>query len=118
MNTEIHRKEAAANLYIQASSAHPESLKIGMIKGEVIRYVSLCSQEKGFDKAWNRFAKALRGRRHTAKQLEKAREGLVYRAKPSLIKKRLHKAAAKKTDKNRCPGVPIVVPYKPGEHQW
>jgi len=43
-----------------------------MIKGEVIRYVSLCSQEKGFDKAWNRFAETLRERGYTAKQLEEA----------------------------------------------
>ena len=69
----MYRKEAAGDLYIQASSAHPESLKIGMIKGEVISYISLCSQEKGFDKAWNRFAKASRERGCTAKQLEKAK---------------------------------------------
>jgi len=52
------------------------------------------------------------------KQLEKAREGLDYGSRPSLIKKRLDKAAVKETEKNRCPGVPIVVPYKPGQHQW
>jgi len=78
MNTKIYRKEAAADLYIQASSAHPESLKIGLIKGEVIRYISLCLQEKGFNKAWNRFAKALRERGYTAQQLGKASEGLDY----------------------------------------
>lgn len=43
VETGIYRKEAAANLYIQASSAHPESPKLGFIKGEIIRYVSLCS---------------------------------------------------------------------------
>jgi len=118
MSTEIYRKEAAVDLYIQASSAHPESLKIVMIKGEVIRYISLCSQEKGFDEAWNRFAEALRERGYTAKQSEKAREGLDYGSRPSLIKKRLDKAAAKETEKNTCPGVPIVVPYKLGQHQW
>ena len=51
MSTEIYRREAAADLCIQASSVHPESLKIGMIKGEVIRYISMCSREKEFDKA-------------------------------------------------------------------
>jgi len=71
MSTEICTKEAAADLYIQASSAHPESLKIGMNKEEVIRYISLCSREKEFEKAWNRFAKALNGREYTAKQLKK-----------------------------------------------
>jgi len=99
-------------LYIQASSAHPESLKIGLIKGELIRYISL------FNKAWNRFAKALRGRGYTAQQLGKAREGLDYKLRLSLIKKRVDKAAAKNTEKNRYQGVTIVVPYKPGEHKW
>ena len=71
MSTEICTKEAAADLYIQASSVHPESFKIGMIKGEMIEYSSLCPQEKGFVKAWNRFAKALNGREYTAQQLKK-----------------------------------------------
>jgi hypothetical protein len=118
MSTEIYRKEAAADLYIQASSAHPESLKIGMIKGEVIRYISLCSQKTGFDKAWNRFAKALKGRGYTARQLKKAREDLDYTSRPSLIKKRKDKATDNSTEQKECPGVPIVVPHKPGVAQW
>ena len=72
---------------------------------------------KGFNKAWNRIAKALRDTGYTVKQLEKAREGLDYGSRPSLIKKRLDKAAVKETEKNRCPGVPIVVPYEPGQNQ-
>ena len=36
METGIYRKEAAVDMYIQSESAHPESLKIGMIKGEII----------------------------------------------------------------------------------
>jgi len=118
MSTEIYRKEAAADLYIQASSAHPESLKIGMIKGEVIRYISLCSQKTGFDKAWNRFAKALKGRGYTARQLKKASEDLDYTSRPSLIKKRKDKATDNSTEQKECPGVPIVVPHKPGVAQW
>jgi len=70
-----------------------------MIKGEVIRYISLCSQEKGFDKAWNRFTKALNGREYTAQQLKKAREGLDYKSRPSLIQKRIEKAADKSKEK-------------------
>jgi len=115
MSTEIYRKEVAADLYVHANSAHPDSLKIRMIKGEVIRYISLCSQGKGFKKVWNRFAKALNGRGYIAQQLGNATEGLDYKSSPSLIKKRIDKTAAKGIEKNRCPGVPIVVPYEPGE---
>jgi hypothetical protein len=66
MSTAIYRKEAASDFVIQATSAHSESLQIGVINGEVIRYISLCLEETGFDKAWNRFAKALRRRVYTA----------------------------------------------------
>ena len=46
MSTEIYRKEAAVDLYIQANSAHPESLNTVMIKKEVIRYVRCARKRK------------------------------------------------------------------------
>jgi len=78
----------------------------------------LCSQKTGFDKAWNRFAKALTGRGYTARQIKKAREDLDYTSRPSLIKKRKDKATDNSTEQKECPGVPIVVPHKPGVAQW
>jgi len=61
LETGIYRKDAAADMYIQADSAHPWALKMGVVKGEVIRYLTRCSTEKRFEKAWERFRKALLG---------------------------------------------------------
>jgi len=51
METRIYRKDAVAYMYIQAKSAHLESLKTGMIKGKILRHVSLYSRAREFDKA-------------------------------------------------------------------
>ena len=59
IETSIFRKTAAADLYLHATSAHPEATKSGMIKGEWIRFLTLCSDEQAFDEAWRRFAAPL-----------------------------------------------------------
>ena len=78
IETSIFRKTAAADLYLHATSAHPEATKSGMIKGERIRFLlhrvrdinkfgvpikmislTLCSDEQAFDEAWRRFAAPL-----------------------------------------------------------
>jgi len=46
LETGIYRKEAAADMYIQANPAHPWALKMGVVKGEVIRYLTLCSAQQ------------------------------------------------------------------------
>ena len=72
--TGIFRKEAAADMYILESSAHPTSLKQGMMKGDCIRYLTRFSTEKKFDRAWNRFEKALVGRGYKREEISKARK--------------------------------------------
>ena len=43
IETRTYRKDAVADMYIQPKSAHLESLKTGMIKGKILRHVSLYS---------------------------------------------------------------------------
>jgi len=78
LETGIYRKEAAADMYIQAKSAHPWALKMGVVKGELIRYLTRCSTEERFEKAWERFRAALLTRGYTGGQLQKARGGLGW----------------------------------------
>ena len=78
LETGIYRKEAAADMYIQANSAHPWALKMGVVKGELIRYLTRCSTEERFEKAWERFRAALLTRGYTGGQLQKARGGLGW----------------------------------------
>ena len=46
----IYRKKAAADMYIP-SSAHSKKLRQGIVKGEFLGFVLLCSTEEEFDKA-------------------------------------------------------------------
>ena len=55
----IYRKKAAADMYILPSSAHSKKIKQGTLKGEFLRFITLCSTEEDFDKACDRYDKAL-----------------------------------------------------------
>ena len=46
----IYRKKAAADMYIP-SSAHSKKLRQGIVKGEFLGFILLCSTEEEFDKA-------------------------------------------------------------------
>ena len=50
MECGIYRKKAAADMYIP-SSAHSKKLRQGIVKGEFLRFITLCSTEEEFDKA-------------------------------------------------------------------
>ena len=104
METGIFRKETAADMYIQGGSAHPESLKIGMIKGEMIRY-----------KAWKRFtmARALRIRGYNKRQIDKTGEGLDYGSRASLIQKRIDTKVQMNVRGKLFPFILLEVAHKP-----
>jgi hypothetical protein len=53
-------------MYISTSSAHSKKLKQGILKGEFLRFITLCSTEKDFDKACVRYDKALQTRGYTS----------------------------------------------------
>ena len=59
----IYRKKAAADMYILPSSAHSDKLKQGILKGEFLRFITLCSTEKEYDKGCDKYDKALQTRR-------------------------------------------------------
>ena len=83
----IHRKDAAANLYIQAESAHPWALKMGVVKGELIRYLTRCTTEQRFERAWTRFRSALLERSYTERQLDGAKGGIEWANRKERIDK-------------------------------
>jgi len=74
LETGIRRKEAAADMYIQANLAHPWVV----VKGELIGNLTRYSTEERFGKAWARFRTALLGRGYTGGQLQKARGGVGW----------------------------------------
>ena len=126
IETGIFRKEAAADMYILESSAHPTSLKRGMMKGECIRYLTRCSTEKKFDRAWNRFEKALIGRGYKKKEISKARKDVQWKDRERINRAMDEKASKKRQEKKRRTGqvggkkevVMMVVPDKVGVSEW
>ena len=58
----VLRKEAAADMYMAWTSAHSDACKRGLIQEELIRYLTLCTSETRFDKAWARFKNAFKSK--------------------------------------------------------
>jgi len=73
LKTGVYRKETAADMYKQTNWEHPWALKMGIVKGELIMYLTRCSTEERFEKAWARLRTVLLTSVYTGGQLQKAR---------------------------------------------
>ena len=122
LETGIYRKEEAANMYIQANSAHPWALKMGVVKGELIRYLTRYSTEERFEKAWARSRTALLERDYTGGRLQKARGGVGWSDRRERIDKmderareRAEGGGGRGYDKST---LSIYIPFRPGAEEW
>jgi hypothetical protein len=127
LDTRIYRKPSASDLYLLPSSAHPPSTRKGLIKGERVRYLRLSSSKENFDRAWNRFRTALLYRGYPKEEIAKVEKELTWEGRESERQKLRERAEEKKErrrgkegwgKKGTCPGIPIVLPSKPGVQQW
>ena len=127
LDTRVYRKPSASDLYLLPSSAHPTSTRRGLIKGERVRYLRLSSSKGNFDRAWNRFRTALLYRGYPKEEIAKVEEELTWEGRESERQKLRERAEEKKErrrgkegwgKKGACPGIPIVLPSKPGVQQW
>ena len=82
-------------MYILPSSVHSEKL--------------LCSTEKEYDKAYDRYDKALQMRGYTSHDLYNLRKNVKWENKQDILIKREEK---KKKGKGEAPGVPVVIEDK------
>jgi hypothetical protein len=111
----IYRKKAAADMYILPSSAHSKKLKQGILKGEFLRFITLCSTEKEYDKACERYSKALQTRGYSANDVDKVRRNVKWENKRDILTKREEK---KKKGKGKSPGITVVIEDKPDLREW
>ena len=123
IETGIFRKEAAADMYMLESSAHPLTLKRGMIKGECMRYRTRCTRRERFERAWTRFDKALRGRGYSKEEVAGAREGIQWEDRPETMRRMDKKAEDRKRERKSGRGqrkdcVQIIIPDKGGVDNW
>jgi len=98
-------------MYILPSSAHSKKLKQGILKGEFLRFLTLCSTEKDFDKACDRYDKALQTRGYSAHEVNTVRKTVKRENKKDILIKREEK---KKKGKGEAPGIGVVIQDKPG----
>ena len=83
-----------------------------MIKGEAIRYLIICSTEDRFERAWNRYEKAMCNRGYTKEWLREKRQ-VEWKDRD----KYLGTYKEEKEDKRKG-SVPILVERRPGTEAW
>jgi len=99
-------------MYILPSPAHSKKLKQGILKGEFLRFVTLCSTEKEYNKASDRYSKALQTRGYITHDVNNVRENVKWK---DILLKREEK---KKKGKGQAPGIVVVIEDKPGLSEW
>ncbi|KAJ6578414.1 hypothetical protein B0H19DRAFT_903711, partial [Mycena capillaripes] len=77
--TDVYQKALNAYLYIPWNSCHSEDSKRAWVKGELIRYVRICSKESDFAKIRLEFDRRLRARGYPGRWLQRVFEEIQYR---------------------------------------
>ena len=95
---------------------------MGVVKRELIRYLTRCSSEERFEKAWARFRTALVERGYTGGQLQLARGEIGWSDRKERIDKMDERARERAAggggrgyDKNT---LSIYIPFRPGAEEW
>jgi hypothetical protein len=88
-------------MYILPSSAHSKKLKQVILKGEFLRFVTLCSTEKEYDESSDRYIKALQTRGYDAHEVNDVRKNVKWESKKDILIKRKEKK--KKGKGQACP---------------
>jgi len=112
IETSLFRKPAAADLQMLASSYHSWEVKAGMVKGEAIRYLIICSTEDRFERAWSRYEIAMCNRGYTKEWLKEKRQ-----VRWEDRAKYLNGEGMRKRDRGTG-SVPLVIERRPGMEEW
>ncbi|KAF8915727.1 hypothetical protein CPB85DRAFT_1217413, partial [Mucidula mucida] len=78
--TQVYQKVMNAYLYIPWASSHSEASKRAWIRGELIRYVRICSKEEDFAKIRTTFLQRLRARGYPGRWLTNVFDDVTYSA--------------------------------------
>jgi hypothetical protein len=105
LSTRLFQKDLNLFLYNPYTSYQPRSVKIGLIKGEVIRYIRSCSQEEDFRAILSTFTARLQARGYPLKFIQKVLATCPpYSERDSLLRPK---------EKSSDPIVPLVLRYAP-----
>ncbi len=78
-------------MYVLPSSAHSDKLKQGILKDEFIRFITLCSTKKEYDKAYDSYDKALQTRGYSTHDVHNVRKNVKWENKKDILIKREEK---------------------------
>lgn len=79
LSTNVYQKALNAYLYIPWISCHSDDSKRAWVKGELIRYVRICSKEPDFANVRNDFVKRLRDRGYPGRWLRRVVDEVKYK---------------------------------------
>ena len=111
------QKETTVDMYILPSSAHSKKLRLGVIRGEYLRYLTLCSTKEGYNEACERLRKALETRGYNKNEIQGEKDRVLWDSNQEVLRKR---EGGKNSAKSKAgpPGIPVVVPDKQGLREW
>ena len=81
----------------------------------LVRFITLCSTEKEFDKACDRYDKALQTRGYSVHDVNNVRKNVKWNNKKDILIKRQEK---KKKGKGEARGIAVVIEDKPRLREW
>ena len=114
----VYRKKAVAYIYILPSSAHSKKLRLGVIRGEFLRYLTLCSTEEGYDEVCERLWKSLETRGYKQSEVHGEKDRILWNSKQEVLKKREQRGEISAKGKTGTPGILVVVPDIEGLREW
>ncbi|KAJ8024865.1 hypothetical protein HOLleu_34899 [Holothuria leucospilota] len=85
LDTKVYTKPTETFQYLDRNSAHPLATFKGFIKGEVLRYARLCSNESDFLEKRNSFTERLLTRSYSPEEIAAATNGLDYKQRTNLL---------------------------------
>jgi len=101
----VHQKLFNKYLYLPPKSFHPRHTFLGMIKGELIRYVRICSSRPDFEQMKSLFAERLRSRGFSPRLIRSGLRQIHYEHRARYLYENSEKTSSR--------GLTLVVPHHP-----
>ena len=75
-------------MHILPSSVHSKKLRLGVIRGEFLRHLILCSTEEGYNESCVRLWKTLETRGYKKSEIQGQKDRILWISKQEVLKKR------------------------------
>ena len=125
LQTKIYRKACSYQLPILPSSCHTKAVRMGTVRGELLRFLTLSSLEEYFEGSWVEYRSLLLMRGYVADDIEFEKERVLWATRAQVIADRALKRASKLDGAKGEGGVGeggvglcVSICDRPGASQW